>query len=148
MILKTFQLQKTVVVSPIQPSCFKKGITMLSKKVNEVEIEKKRKVVCFIRERFVWIKYQTIYIQNGKLIRKKIKIYVLLRYDFKLISYFTLHFDNRVVTQKLDPSYYIKSDGSIYPFREQKKAKTSRGIPSMKSVIGYVGKIQQYVTFT
>ena len=33
---------------------------MLNQILTEDEIEKKRKVVCFIREGIVWIKYQNI----------------------------------------------------------------------------------------
>ena len=79
---------------------------------------------------------------------QKIKNGVITRYDFKLFAHNAVRFDNWVVLQKLNPSYDVKADGSIDPYRQKRIYETSRCILSIKIFIAYVGKIPQYVTLT
>ena len=53
-----------------------------------------------------------------------------------------------MVSQKLKPSWYVKTDGNLDPYREKTIFKTSRGILSNKIFNDLVGKILQHVTYT
>ena len=73
---------------------------------------------------------------------------MIATYDIKLIAHHAVGFDNWVVLQKLNPSYYVKADGTIDPYREKRTFNTSRRILGRKIFNGYLGKIPQYVTLT
>ena len=65
---------------------------------------------------------------------------LVARYDNELIAHNNVRFHNWVVLQKLNPSYNVKADGTIDPYREKRIVKTSRRILSIKIFIGYAGK--------
>ena len=67
---------------------------------------------------------------------QKVKNTQIARYDIKLTVHNAVRFDNWVVLQKLNPSYYVKADGTIDPYREKRYVKTSRRILSIQVFIG------------
>ena len=80
------------------------------------------------------------YNENGKVIQRQLKK-VFTRYGITLIELNAVKFDNSLVLPKFNPSYYVISDGTIDPFRENEIVETSRGLLSIKFFSGYVGRI-------
>ena len=78
--------------------------------------------------------------------QKNTKKRIFTRYDIKLSAYKAVRIDNWIVLWKLNPRYYVRTDGSLDLCIENKIVETSRGILSIKKLNGLVGRNPQYVT--
>ena len=73
---------------------------------------------------------------------------IISRHHINLIVYNALRFVNWLIIPNLNHIFYVKSNGTINPFRGKKILETSKGILGGKILIGCVGKKTQCVTFT
>ena len=79
---------------------------------------------------------------------KIVKTGVITRYVIKLIAHKVFRFDDWGLLQKFNPSFHVKVDGSLDPYREKRVIKTSRCSLCEKTFNGYLGKFLHNMTFT